>query len=193
MPLDTDLCWKKECEKYFSILEKAPSLLSLPLVPPPAQNCQSNFLIKCSSDHISLLLTPISPQFLQGKVWTSLPFTYKVSCGKMTRGFGIGCTWPQMVCQPRCNLSHFLFPNWYNGVTNSVRLLERSYKIPNIKKPGPNKCSISMSALSFIFPSSSSHTYLFRFLPPTWCASPSCLPMDFICDFLMKPHSPTPL
>lgn len=47
---------------------KTPSLLFLTLVPPAAQNCQSNFLIKCSSNHISPPDTHQSPQCPQSKV-----------------------------------------------------------------------------------------------------------------------------
>lgn len=43
----------------FSSPGKSPSLLSRLLLPPAAQNCQNHFLMKCSSDPITLPLTPI--------------------------------------------------------------------------------------------------------------------------------------
>lgn len=57
--------------------------------------------------------------------------------GKLTRGFGIRYTWPRIVGQLRCNLSHLLFPHRHNGVMNNVRrLLKPSCEIPDVKAWG---------------------------------------------------------
>ena len=69
---------------------KAPSQFSLASVPPPECNCRSSFFLKCSSNHISLLLIPVRAlSAFRGK----LRLLYlSVSCNKMTRGFGIRYT-----------------------------------------------------------------------------------------------------